>query len=102
MQGPRKALAELTQRMQSWMDAWAQAVQDRVEEQSPYDPGTYHVYLQWYVQRTRTRLVCIKHPQEQDTVPHALLYPGHAGRALHQAVRDSKLAFINFNYIQLI
>ncbi|CAL4957664.1 unnamed protein product [Urochloa decumbens] len=85
MQGPRKALPELMQRMQPWMDAWAQATHDRVTEQAPYDPTSYHVYLQWYVPRTRTRLVAIKHQADQDVQPHALLYPGHAGRALHQA-----------------
>ncbi|CAL4956621.1 unnamed protein product [Urochloa decumbens] len=85
MQGPRKALPELMQRMQPWMDAWAQATHDRVTGQAPYDPTSYHVYLQWYVPRTRTRLVAIKHQPDQDVQPHARLYPGHAGRALHQA-----------------
>ncbi|CAN6164212.1 unnamed protein product [Urochloa humidicola] len=85
MQGPRKAMQELMRRMQPWMDAWEQATQDRVYEQAPYDPTSYHVYLQWYVQRTRTRLVSIRQRPEEATVPHALLYPGHAGRALHEA-----------------
>ncbi|CAL4994792.1 unnamed protein product [Urochloa decumbens] len=65
MQGPRKALPELIDRMQPWMDAWEQATQDRVTEQAPYDPTSYHVYLQWYVPRTRTRLVCIQHEPDQ-------------------------------------
>ncbi|CAN6371683.1 unnamed protein product [Urochloa humidicola] len=85
MQGPRKPMQELMRRMQPWMDAWEQAAQDRVDKQALYDPTSYHVYLQWYAPRTRTRLVSMKQRPEQATVPHALLYPGHVGWALHQA-----------------
>ncbi|CAN6351086.1 unnamed protein product [Urochloa humidicola] len=100
MQGPRKAQDDLTQRMQPWIDAWALALEDRVEEQSPYDPGSYHVYLQWYVQRTRTRLVSIQE-HDDEPVPQTLLYPGHAGRALHQAVCDSTVRCITFYFLNL-
>ncbi|CAN6164771.1 unnamed protein product [Urochloa humidicola] len=85
MQGPRKAMQKLMRRMQPWMDAWDQATEDRVYEQAPYDPTSYLVYLQWYAQRTRTRLVSIRQRPEEATVPHALLYPGHAGWSLHEA-----------------
>ena len=86
MQGPRKPLAELMSRMQTWIDAWDVAHQDLVEEDEPFDVTSYHLYLQWYMPRTRTRLVCMKHRQDEGMVPQALLYPGHAGRSLHEAV----------------
>ncbi|CAO2168555.1 unnamed protein product [Urochloa humidicola] len=85
MQGPHKPMQELMRRMQPWIDAWEQATEDRVYEQAPYDPVSYLVFLQWYVQTTRTWLVSIRQRPEEATVPHAILYPGHAGRALHEA-----------------
>ncbi|RLN18508.1 transposon protein, putative, Mutator sub-class [Panicum miliaceum] len=42
---PRKPLANLMQMMQPFMDAWDQALHDRVVEQAPYDSASYHVYL---------------------------------------------------------
>ncbi|RLM57915.1 hypothetical protein C2845_PM18G05140 [Panicum miliaceum] len=38
--GPRKPLADQMQRMQLFMDAWDQALQDRVVEQAPYDSAS--------------------------------------------------------------
>ncbi|RLN17564.1 hypothetical protein C2845_PM02G13480 [Panicum miliaceum] len=48
MQGLRKPLVDLMQRMHPFMDAWDQALQDRVEEHAPYDIASYHMYLHWY------------------------------------------------------
>jgi hypothetical protein len=96
---PRKPLANLMQRMQPFMDAWDQALQDRVVEQAPYDSASYHVYLHCYVPRTRTRFVSIRQRQEDaPMLPQALLDPGHAGQVLHQAVRTFLFMF-NFQYL---
>ena len=101
--GPRKIFNELMRRMQPWIDAWGQALQDRVDEQAPYDSGSYHAYLQWYTPRSRTRLVRIIQQQAEGPLlpPQSLLYPGHVGQALHQAVRTSLL--ISFQvYVQVL
>ena len=94
MQGPRKPLHELMSRMQTWINAWDVAQQDLVTEDEPFDITLYHLYLQWYIPRTRTRLVFMKHRQDEGVVPHALLYPAHAGRALHDAVHVQHTDFV--------
>ena len=89
--------------MQPWIDAWGQALQDRVDEQAHYDSGSYHAYLQWYTPRSRTRLVRIIQQQAEGPLlpPQSLLYPGHTGQALHQAVHTSLL--ISFQvYVQVL
>lgn len=45
MQGPRKPLIDLMRRMQPGIDGWGQALHDRVEEQAPFDMGSYEAYL---------------------------------------------------------
>ena len=69
MQGPHKPLHELMSRMQMWIDAWDVAQQDLVTEDEPFDITSYHVYLQWYVPRTRTRLVSMRHREDEGMVP---------------------------------
>ena len=93
MQGPRKTFNELMRRIQPWIDAWGQALQDLVDEQAPYNGASYHTYLQWYTPRTRTRPVRISQRQDEGVfIPlQSLLYPAHAGQALHQVVRTTSL-----------
>ena len=43
--------------MNTWVGQWEGALQDRVQEDTPYDLSTYDAYLRWYAPQTRTRLV---------------------------------------------
>ena len=40
--------------MEPWVAQWADALQDCVQEDAPYDPSAYDEYLRWYAPQTRT------------------------------------------------
>lgn len=85
-------MAELNNRMQQWVQQWADARDDRIEDLYPYDESEYPLYLQWYYPRTRTRLLRSDGPPLLHADPSTVLYPAHVGYALHQAVR-----YVHFN-----
>ena len=57
MWAPQWSMTMKIQKMEPWLQQWSEAEQDTVQEDRPYDPSTYQLYLQWYVPRTRTRLL---------------------------------------------
>lgn len=56
---PQWSMTMKIQKMEPWLQQWSEAEQDTVQEDRTYDPSTYQLYLQWYVPRTRTRLLCV-------------------------------------------
>ncbi|KAL6838864.1 hypothetical protein ACP4OV_031300 [Aristida adscensionis] len=83
---PHRALSEHTQKMAPWLQQWAGAADDAVDEAEPYNEGTYQFYIQWYGPRTRTRLLHVEAlpPHRAPTVSD--LYSNHIGVAPHQMV----------------
>lgn len=62
------------------------ALEDVIDEPTPYNPNNYQHYLQWYFPRTRTRLLHFEDSPRQLSASTDALYPGHAGVALHMVV----------------
>jgi hypothetical protein len=52
-------------KVQSYVDAWADAPTDVVQEQRPHSGEAYTRYLQWYLPRTRVRVMHV--PAEPST-----------------------------------
>ncbi|TVU01973.1 hypothetical protein EJB05_52508 [Eragrostis curvula] len=71
--------------MSRWVEEWAQATTDVIDEPAPYDHSEYQQYLHWYCARTRTCLIRVQDPPQQLVAGSDALYPGHAGMALHMA-----------------
>ncbi|KAL6875727.1 hypothetical protein ACP4OV_013240 [Aristida adscensionis] len=84
MKGPHRPLSEHTQRMAPWLQQWAGAADDTVDEAEPYNEGTYQFYIQWYAPRTRTRLLQVEAPPPHRAPTVSDLYSDHIGVALHQ------------------
>lgn len=74
--------------MQPWIAQWEGALDDRVEEDRPYDIADYAEYLIWYQGRTRTRLVHVVDPPAPHVAAPTDAYPAHFARDAHIAVRN--------------
>ena len=82
-----KTQHQLMARMQMWLEQWNNAGADIINEEASYDPSTQPVYLQWYVPRTRTRLLRVGEPPVP--APRARttdLYSDRPSVALHNVV----------------
>ena len=62
--------------MNTWVGLWEGALQDRVQEDTPYDLSTYDAYLRWYAPQTRTRLVLAA----DEPAPSAAIVSGKCSR----------------------
>jgi hypothetical protein len=53
-----------------YVDGWATALQNLVEEVWPHDDTAWEAYIQWYTPRTRSRVMYVP-PQPAAPVPNA-------------------------------
>lgn len=80
-------------KMEPWVAQWANAHEDCVPEDGPYDPSAYDEYLRWYAPQTRTRLVHVVDPPPARVPALTDAYPLHLARNVHLVVR--KIVFEN-------
>ena len=73
--------------MNTWVEQWEGALQDRVQEDTPYDLSTYDAYLRWYAPQTRTRLVLAADEPAPRVPAPTDTYPVHFAQDVHRAVR---------------
>ena len=73
--------------MNTWVDQWEGALQDRVEEETPYDLSTYDAYLCWYASHARTKLVLAADEPAPRVPAPTDTYPVHFAQDVHCAVR---------------
>ena len=72
--------------MEPWVAQWANAHEDCVQEDGPYDPSAYDEYLRWYALQTRTRLVHVVDPPPAGVPALTDAYPVHFARNMDLAV----------------
>ena len=72
--------------MEPWVAQWANALEDCVQEDAPYDPSAYDEYLRWYAPQTHTRLVHVVDPPPARVPTPTDAYPVHFARNVHLAV----------------
>ena len=90
-------------KMQPWVEQWQGALDDRVEEDRPYDSREYAEYLRWYQPQTRTRLVYVVDPPATYVAAPTDTYPAHFARDAHLAVRYMSFQrFPNGNVVLII
>jgi hypothetical protein len=58
------------ERVHPYIDGWAIALQNVVEEVRPHDDTAWEAYIQWYTLRTRSRVMYVL-PQPAVSVPDA-------------------------------
>ena len=77
--------------MDSWVGQWEGALQDRVQEDIPYDHRSYDEYIRWYAPQTRTRLVLAADEPAPRVPAPTDTYPVHLAQDVHNAVRYIQL-----------
>ena len=77
--------------MDSWVGQWEGALQDRVQEDTPYDQRTYDEYIRWYAPQTRTRLVLAADEPAPRLPAPTDTYPVHLAQDVHHAERYIRL-----------
>lgn len=89
--------------MQPWVEQWQDALDDRVDEDRPYDSREYAEYLRWYQPQTRIRLVYVVDPPATHVAAPTDTYPAHFAHDAHLAVRYMSFQrFPNGNVVSII
>lgn len=89
-----------TQKMQPYLDRWASALDDRVQEYRPHTWHEFVQYLRWYMPRTRLRVMHVPRQLPTETAPVTQTYPQGRDYTYDLAVRT--LIHHYFNYLFML